>query len=102
MPGLPTVTSVLRVNSRPMTFSGKSVIVTGATSGIGRATAEAFGRERASVVVVGRDEGALAEAATAVRLAGGTPVMCRADVTADEAPQRIVDTAVDAFGAVDV
>ncbi len=85
-----------------MSFTGKAVIVTGATSGIGRATAEAFGREHASVVVVGRDEQGLAAAATAVRLAGGTPVMCRADVTADEAPERIVRSAVDAFGGIDV
>jgi NAD(P)-dependent dehydrogenase (short-subunit alcohol dehydrogenase family) len=85
-----------------MSFSGKSIIVTGATSGIGRATAEAFGREGGSVVVVGRHEGALAESATAVRLAGGHPVMCRADVTVDDAPDRIVKTALDAFGGIDV
>src|SRR5262249_17810226 len=85
-----------------MSFAGKSVIVTGATSGIGRATAEAFGQEGASVVVVGRDEGALVEAATAGRLAGGRPVRCRADVTSDEAPARIVKTAVDEFGGIDV
>jgi NAD(P)-dependent dehydrogenase (short-subunit alcohol dehydrogenase family) len=85
-----------------MGFTGKSVIVTGATSGIGRATAEAFGREHASVVVVGRDENGLAEAALAVRTAGGTPAVCRADVTADDAPERIVATAIKAFGGIDV
>jgi NAD(P)-dependent dehydrogenase (short-subunit alcohol dehydrogenase family) len=85
-----------------MSFDGKSVIVTGATSGIGRAAAEAFGRAGASVVVVGRDELGLAEAAEAVRLAGGRPVVCRADVTDEEAPERIVRSAVDAFGGVDV
>jgi NAD(P)-dependent dehydrogenase (short-subunit alcohol dehydrogenase family) len=85
-----------------MSFQGKSVIVTGATSGIGRATAEAFGREGAGVVVVGRDEAGLAEAAAAVRAAGGRPAICRADVTADDAPERIVQTALSSFGAVDV
>ena len=85
-----------------MSFNDKVVIVTGASSGIGRAAAEAFGREGASVVVVGRDETGLAEAATTVRLAGGRPVMCRADVTAADAPDRIVNTAVDAFGGIDV
>ena len=53
-----------------MTFTGKSVIVTGATSGIGRAAAEAFGRERASIVIVGRNETVLGEVAAAVRAAG--------------------------------
>lgn len=85
-----------------MGFSGKTVIVTGATSGIGRAAAEAFGREGASVLIVGRDETGLAEAVTAVRLAGGTPAMCRADVTEDAAPEHVVQTAVNAFGGVDV
>jgi NAD(P)-dependent dehydrogenase (short-subunit alcohol dehydrogenase family) len=85
-----------------MPFADKVVIVTGASSGIGRAAAEAFGREGAAVVVVGRDETGLAAAATAVRLAGGRPVMCRADVTADDAPTRIVRAAIDSFGALDV
>ena len=85
-----------------MGFSGKTVIVTGATSGIGRAAAEAFGREGASVLIVGRDETGLAEAATAVRLAGGTSALCRADVTEDAAPDRVVQTALSAFGGIDV
>lgn len=85
-----------------MTFSGKSVIVTGATSGIGRAAAEAFGREGASVVLVGRSESGLTDAAAAVRAAGGKPTPCRADVTADDSPDRIVKTALDAFGGIDV
>jgi NAD(P)-dependent dehydrogenase (short-subunit alcohol dehydrogenase family) len=85
-----------------MSFNGKTVIVTGATSGIGRASAEAFGREHASVVLVGRKEAALTEAAAAVRSAGGRVATCDADVTADEAPARIVQTALDAFGQIDV
>lgn len=85
-----------------MSFANKSVIVTGATSGIGRAAAEAFGREGASLTLVGRDEGALAESATAVRLAGGRPVICRADVTDADAPDRIVRLALDTFKAIDV
>jgi NAD(P)-dependent dehydrogenase (short-subunit alcohol dehydrogenase family) len=85
-----------------MSFAGKSIIVTGATSGIGRATAEAFGREGASVVLVGRNETVLVEVAGAVRGAGGRPLTCRADVTAADAPDRIVGAATDAFGRLDV
>src|SRR5437899_8200220 len=85
-----------------MSFAGKSIIVTGATSGIGRATAEAFGRDGASVVLVGRNETVLVEVADAVRAAGGHPATCQADVTAADAPDRIVGAATGAFGRLDV
>jgi NAD(P)-dependent dehydrogenase (short-subunit alcohol dehydrogenase family) len=85
-----------------MEFDGKAIIVTGATSGIGRATAEAFGREKAALVLVGRNEPALGEVARAVAAAGGRAVTCRDDVTLAEAAEKIVGTAVDAFGGVDV
>src|SRR5437016_5526850 len=84
-----------------MSFTGKTVIVTGATSGIGRSTAEAFGHEGASLVLVGRDAAVLAEVA-ALAGPGGRAVPCAVDVTADEAPQRIVAAAVDHFGGIDV
>jgi NAD(P)-dependent dehydrogenase (short-subunit alcohol dehydrogenase family) len=85
-----------------MSFTGKTVIVTGATSGIGRASAEAFGREGASLVVVGRQQDVLAEVEAAVRSGGGKAVACAVDVTATDAPTRIVNTAIDAFGYIDV
>ena len=85
-----------------MSFDGKAVIVTGATSGIGWATAEMLGRERASVVLAGRNESALAEVARAVGAGGGRAVTCRIDVTRADAAEAIVGTAVDAFGGVDV
>ncbi len=85
-----------------MSFTGKSIIVTGATSGIGRATAEAFGKDGGSLVLVGRQETALTEVAGAVRAAGGRAVACRADVTAADAPERIVNAALEAFGHIDV
>jgi NAD(P)-dependent dehydrogenase (short-subunit alcohol dehydrogenase family) len=85
-----------------MLFSGQTVIVTGATSGIGRASAEAFGRERASVVPVGRDRAALDQVAATIRSAGGQASPCAVDLTHDEAPATIVAAAVDAFGRIDV
>jgi NAD(P)-dependent dehydrogenase (short-subunit alcohol dehydrogenase family) len=85
-----------------MSFNGKTVIVTGATSGIGRNSAEAFGREGASVVLVGRQEAALADVEGTIRRNGGQAVSCAADLTADDAPDRVVKAALAAFGHVDV
>jgi NAD(P)-dependent dehydrogenase (short-subunit alcohol dehydrogenase family) len=85
-----------------MSFHDKAIIVTGATSGIGRSTAEAFAREGASVALVGRNERALAEIAEAVQRAGGRAVTCRADVTAAEAPEQIVARTVHELGGLDV
>jgi len=85
-----------------MSFADKTIIVTGATSGIGRAAAEAFGRERATVVLVGRDEQALAETIKTVTAAGGRPVSCPAEITAPEAADRIVRAAIDSSGSLDV
>jgi NAD(P)-dependent dehydrogenase (short-subunit alcohol dehydrogenase family) len=78
----------------------QQVIVTGASSGIGRATALRFGREGAAVLVVGRDEAALIEVATAVSREGGRGEVLAADVTAAEAPSRIVRTAVERLGGL--
>lgn len=85
-----------------MSFAGKSIIVTGATSGIGQASAEAFGRAGGSVLLVGRQETVLVETAAAVRAAGGNAATCAVDLTTDEAPDRIVNAALAAFGQIDV
>jgi C-7 ketoreductase len=76
----------------------QAVIVTGGGSGIGRATARQFAREGAAVLVVGRTAASLEETA-----AGHEGIRtCVADVTAPEAPARIVATAQEYFGGVDV
>jgi NAD(P)-dependent dehydrogenase (short-subunit alcohol dehydrogenase family) len=78
----------------------QQAIVTGASSGIGRATALRFAREGASVLLVGRAEAALAEVATAVDREGGRSATLAADVTSADAPARIVDTALRHFGGL--
>jgi NAD(P)-dependent dehydrogenase (short-subunit alcohol dehydrogenase family) len=74
------------------------VIVTGASSGIGRATALRFARGGASVLAVGRNEAALAEVAVAVDREGGRGAAFAIDVTAADAPSRIVSAALERFG----
>jgi NAD(P)-dependent dehydrogenase (short-subunit alcohol dehydrogenase family) len=78
----------------------QSVIVTGASSGIGRATAIRFGRDRAAVLAVGRNAGPLNEVCEAVEREGGRAVPWIADVTTADAPDALVRAALDAFGGL--
>jgi NAD(P)-dependent dehydrogenase (short-subunit alcohol dehydrogenase family) len=81
---------------------GRAVIVTGASSGIGRATALAFATEAAGVMLVGRDGPALEAVRAAVEAAGGQATACAIDVTTPDAPDRIVSETVATYGGVDV
>jgi NAD(P)-dependent dehydrogenase (short-subunit alcohol dehydrogenase family) len=76
------------------------VVVTGASSGIGRAAAARFGRDGAAVLAVGRDVSALAELAREVDHAGGRCLPFEADLTEDDAAAAIIAAAVRAFGGM--
>ena len=82
-------------------LQGKRAIVTGASSGIGAATALMLARAGARTLMVGRDEQRLSEAAAAAGRAGAPCETVVADVTADGAPARIVEAAVERFGGID-
>jgi len=88
----------------PMTtaFSGKTVLVTGASSGIGRATALAFARQGANLVLGNRRLEAGEETAALVRAAGAQAVFVPTDVTSPSDVQALVTTAVGTFGRLDV
>jgi NAD(P)-dependent dehydrogenase (short-subunit alcohol dehydrogenase family) len=83
-------------------LSGKVALVTGGTSGIGRATAIAYAQEQAKVVVVGRriDEGE--ETVRLIKKAGGEAIFVQADVTKEADVKAMVDKAVSVFGRLDI
>jgi NAD(P)-dependent dehydrogenase (short-subunit alcohol dehydrogenase family) len=80
-------------------FTTRTAFVTGGTTGIGFATAQALIAEGARVALTGQDPGRVAEAA---RKLGERALGLTADVTSPEAMQRAVGAAVDAFGKLDV
>jgi NAD(P)-dependent dehydrogenase (short-subunit alcohol dehydrogenase family) len=82
-------------------FEGKVALVTGATSGIGRATALAFAREGAQVVVSGRRKSAGDDTVRRIGDLGGDSVFVQADITVHEDVARLVGSTVDTYGRVD-
>jgi NAD(P)-dependent dehydrogenase (short-subunit alcohol dehydrogenase family) len=89
-------------------LEGRIAVVVGAgqtageTIGNGRATAITFAREGARLVVADREPGSLEETAALARAEGAEVHTVVADVVADDAPDRIVQAALDAFGGIDV
>jgi NAD(P)-dependent dehydrogenase (short-subunit alcohol dehydrogenase family) len=83
-------------------FADKVAFVTGAAGGIGRATALAFAREGASVVVADVDEQANTETARLVETEGGRVIGARCDVTCARDVQAAMEATVEAFGGLDV
>lgn len=83
-------------------LQGKVALVTGGTSGIGRASALAFAREGARVVVSGRREKEGQEVVAAIQKAGGEASFVRADVSIERDVRALVDETVQRYGRLDV
>ncbi len=86
----------------PSDLQGRSVIVTGASSGIGQAIAAAFGAAGASVLAVGRDRERLAVTESTVKAAAGECRTLSMDVLEASAAETIVAAALEHFGGLDL
>jgi NAD(P)-dependent dehydrogenase (short-subunit alcohol dehydrogenase family) len=84
------------------TFANKVVLITGGTSGIGRATAVAFAKEGAKVVVTGRRVEEGQETVRQIKAAGGEGLFVQTDITQAEQVKAMVDKTLAAFGRLDV
>ncbi len=85
-----------------MQLSGKVAIVTGAGSGIGRASAQLFAEEGASVVVVDWSKEGGEETVETIRKNGHIATFCYADVSKAQDTEKMVETAVREYGKLDV
>jgi NAD(P)-dependent dehydrogenase (short-subunit alcohol dehydrogenase family) len=85
-----------------MQLENKVAIITGGTSGIGRATAILFAQEGARVVVVGRDDVRGQQVVAEIAEAGGMAVFQRCDVRFADQCRQVVESTVRAFGRLDI
>src|SRR5918999_3636658 len=83
-------------------LSGRTAVVTGASSGIGRAIAERLGGAGATVVLAGRTEAAMKEAADRITAGGGSASVVTGDVRDPATVQGLVDRAVEGTGRLDI
>lgn len=85
-----------------MRFTDKICLVTGAGSGIGRATAERFASEGGKVVVIDRDEKGGQESVDIITNAGGTAIFSKCDVGNEDEIKASVDLALSTYNKIDV
>ena len=85
-----------------MRLQDRVAIVTGGSRGIGRAIARRFAAEGATVVIAARDVATLEQTAATIREAGGRVMAIPTDVSNEAACERLIQTTVEQFGAVDI
>lgn len=89
----------MTVTLKPL--SEQTIVITGASSGIGLVTARRAARAGARVVLVARNETALAEVVAGITSSGGKAVHLAIDIAEEDAPERIAAKAREAFGGFD-
>ncbi|MCC3215122.1 SDR family oxidoreductase [Chryseobacterium sp. X308] len=88
-------------NQRRPPFFGETVVITGASSGVGKATAEAFAEQGADLVLAARGEEALIETAELCRKLGATVIAVPTDTSVAEDVQNLVREALEFSGKID-
>ena len=83
-------------------LNGKVALVTGGTSGIGKATAIAFARAGAKVVLTGRREKEGAQVVAEIKKLGGDAAFVRGDIAKDADVKAMIDVTVEKFGRLDI
>jgi len=83
-------------------FVGKSVIITGSSTGLGAEFARAFAKEGASVSLHGRNVKNLEEVAAECKKLGGKTITTAGDITSDDVRKKLVENTLSAFGKIDV
>src|SRR5258708_2766845 len=86
----------------PGRLEGKVAVITGGGSGIGRATAQRFAQEGASICAADLVLEGAAETVRLVEAAGGSAIAVQVDTTDEAANDAMIQRCVDAFGGVDV
>ncbi|MEM8809322.1 MAG: SDR family NAD(P)-dependent oxidoreductase, partial [Cyanobacteria bacterium P01_G01_bin.38] len=83
-------------------FTGKVVLITGATSGIGETTAKAFAREGAKVAFNGRRANLGQQIESDIRAAGGDAIYIQSDVRDPQQVEQFVNVTVEQYGRLDI
>jgi len=87
---------------KPQALENKVVIITGASSGIGRALAEEYAREKARIVIAARSGDKLAELRAALEKTGCEVLSVTMDVSREEDCKRLIEETVARFGRIDI
>jgi glucose 1-dehydrogenase len=85
-----------------MRFNNKICLVTGGTSGIGQSAALQFGREGATVIVIGRNEQEGAQTVELIKKGGSDAIFIKTDIGSPDQIEQCVKTVIDKYGRLDI